>query len=500
MPDSTILTAGEEGTVTRHTGETHTETHTEPPAPDEKALDESERAELERLRAEVARLRTEPGRAEPGRAEPGTGPVIPPRRPGRARRWGRTTLAVLLIAIACILSPLSVVAVWARGEVTDTDRYVDTVAPLANDPAVQEAMTTDITNTVFQYIDIQGLTQRAFAALADRGTLPPDLAASLQGLAVPVANGVRSFTEDQVRKVVQSDLFAQAWEAANRAAHEQLVAALSGQGGGAVVVEGNAVKLDVAAFVATVKARLVDSGFQLAARIPQVNATFTIFESSDVSKVQRGFHLLDRLGLWLPFILVALAALGIFLARNHRLAFIGAGFGVALAMLAAAIALAATRNAYLDGVPQDVLPTGAAAVLFDTVVRFLREALRAAFLIGLLVVLGAFLTGPSVTAVTIRRWLVAGFAWVRGWLAAAGADLEGVTAWVAPRARLLRGLVVAATFLVLLLVRYRTPALVGWLTLAVLACLAIIQFLATPPAPPRHPPLPHTAPAVPAHG
>src|SRR5262249_60612235 len=120
---------------------------------------------------------------------------------------------------------------------------------------------------IFQYIDIEGLTQRAFAALADRGTLPPDLAATLEGLAVPVANGVRSFAEDQVRKVVQSDLFARAWEAANRAAHEQLVAALSGQGGGAVTVEGNAVKLDVAAFVATVKARLAASGFPLAAPV-----------------------------------------------------------------------------------------------------------------------------------------------------------------------------------------------------------------------------------------
>src|SRR5262249_38449326 len=234
--------------------------------------------------------------------------------------------------------------------------------------------------------------------------------------------------------------------------------------------------------------------------IPQVNATFTIFESSDVSKVQRGFHLLDRLGLWLPFILVALAALGIYLARNHRLAFIGTGVGVALAMLAAAIALAATRHAYLDAVPQAMLPTAAAAVLLDPAVPSLRGALRAVFLIGLLVALGAFLPGRSVTAVAPRRWLVAGFGWVRGRLATAGAGLEGVTAWVAPRARLLRGLVVAAAFLGLLLVRYRTPALVGWLTLAVLLCLAGIQFLAPTRAPSRPPPLPRTAPAVAAHG
>jgi hypothetical protein len=437
------------------------------------ALDPSERAELERLRAEVARLRASSDRGQ----APGV------ERPKRRRRWWRVAAAVVLIVISCALSPLSVVAVWARGEVTDTNRYVETVAPLASDPAVQEAITTDITNTVFRYIDVQGLTQQAFAALAERGSLPPNIAAQLQALAVPVANGVRSFAEDQVRKVVQSDAFARAWAETNRAAHQQLVATLSGEGGGSVRVEGNAVKLDMAAFLAVVKQRLIDSGFALASRIPAVNATFVIFESEDVGKVQRGYNLLEKLGFWLPFILVALAALGIYAAPNHRLAFIGVGMGVALAMLVAGAALAVGRRAYLDGVPTEVLPPDAAAVLFDTVVRFLREAIRAAFLIGLLVALGAFLTGPSTTAVTIRRWLVAGFAAAKGGLAAAGVHLDGVTRWVAPRAQMFRVLVVAVAFGVLLLERYRTLGLVGWLTVWVLAGLAVVQFLAAEPRP-----------------
>ena len=37
-------------------------------------------------------------------------------------------VATLLIVIGCILAPLSVVAVWAKNQVTNTDRYVATVA------------------------------------------------------------------------------------------------------------------------------------------------------------------------------------------------------------------------------------------------------------------------------------------------------------------------------------------------------------------------------------
>ncbi|HYJ76411.1 MAG TPA: hypothetical protein VEV65_12470, partial [Kineosporiaceae bacterium] len=364
------------------------------PTDETTVLDADERAELIRLRAEVARLREETPEGPAG-----------PRRSRSARGWGRTIAAVLLIGIACALAPLSVVSVWARGEVTDTDRYVETVAPLASDPAVQQAVTNQLTNIVFQYVDVQGITNDAVGALQGREILPPAVASQLQALAVPLANGVRSFAQDRIGQVVRSDQFAQAWQQANRAAHEQLVKALTGQGG-AVTVQNDAVRVDLAPFLDVVKQRLVANGFELASRIPEVNATFTVFQSADVGKIQRAFSLLDTLGFWLPFVLTALAAVGIYVARNRRLAFIGAGIGVAVAMLVGAIALQGARSAYLDGVPATVLPSDAAAVLFDTTVRYLREAVRALALVGVLVALGAFLTGPSRTAVTVRRWFV----------------------------------------------------------------------------------------------
>ena len=45
--------------------------------------------------------------------------------PVSRQRW-RTILAVLLIVVGCVLAPLAGVAVWARNQVTNTDRYVRT--------------------------------------------------------------------------------------------------------------------------------------------------------------------------------------------------------------------------------------------------------------------------------------------------------------------------------------------------------------------------------------
>jgi cytochrome c oxidase assembly factor CtaG len=66
-------------------------------------------------------------------------------------------VASLLIVVACLLAPLGVAAVWARNQVTNTDRYVATVAPPAKDPAIRQAVTDVITAQVFTYIDVEGL-------------------------------------------------------------------------------------------------------------------------------------------------------------------------------------------------------------------------------------------------------------------------------------------------------------------------------------------------------
>ena len=176
---------------------------------DDTALSPEERAELERLRAEVAELRSKAA-AAPVAAET---PVVPPPRP-RRQRW-RSVVATLLIVIGCILAPISVVAVWTKNLVTDTDRYVATVAPLASDPAIQSAIADKITTEIFTKLDVTGITNQAVDALAERG-LPPLVATQLHALSEPLSNGVESFVRTEVGKVVASEAFANAWTTANR--------------------------------------------------------------------------------------------------------------------------------------------------------------------------------------------------------------------------------------------------------------------------------------------
>jgi hypothetical protein len=436
------------------------------------ALGADERAELERLRVEVAALRAQ--------ARPAGGGE-PPGRPGAGggrQRW-RTMVAILCIVVACVLAPLSVVAIWTRNQVTNTDRYVATVSPLASDPAIQAAIADQITAQVFTYIDVQGLTTQAVDALTDQG-LRPEVATQLRAFAVPIANGVQSFTRSQVGKVVESDAFADAWVQANRVAHAELVAALTGEGGGSVTVENDTVSLNLAAFIETVKARLVEAGFSVAARIPQVNASFVLFQSEDITRARSAFNLLNTLGIWLPILALVLLGIGVYVAKDHRRALVGAALGVAAGMVVLALGLAVFRSIYLDAVPASVLPHDAAAVLYDTIVRFLRLGLRTMLVLALVVAAAAFLTGQSVTAVRTRQGLTGGIGWVAGGAEHAGLRTGRVGTWVGANKRALRIGAVAAAALALVFWGRPTGKVVLGLTLALLAVLAIIEFLGRP--------------------
>jgi hypothetical protein len=316
-------------------------------------------------------------------------------------------VATFLIVVGRIMAPLSVVAVWTKDLVTDTDRYVATVAPLADDPAIQNAVADKITVQIFTHLDVAGVTNQAVDALAERG-LPPLVATQLHALSEPVASGVEGFVRTEVGQVVASDAFTDAWLTANRAAHSALLAALTGQTGEGVTIENDTVSINLGPIIQEVKQRLIDRGFELASRIPDVNPSFVLIQSDAISKARGAFNLLNNIGNWLPVIALIFLALGVYVAKGHRRALVGAGLGLAGGLLALGLGIALFRSIYLNATPADVLPHDAAAAFYDTLVRFLRLGLRTVLVLGLVVALAGFLTGRSITAVRARAGLSKG--------------------------------------------------------------------------------------------
>jgi hypothetical protein len=212
-----------------------------------------------------------------------------------------------------------------------------------------------------------------------------------------------------------------------------------------------------------------------------VNASFVLFQSADITRARSAFNLLNTLGIWLLIVTLILLGLGVYVAKDHRRALVGAAVGVAVSMVVLALALAVFRSIYLDAVPASVLPHDAAAVLYDTIVRFLRLGLRTILVLALVVAAGAFLTGQSVTAVRTREGLARAIASLQGGAEQAGFRTGPVGAWVYSNKRALR--IGAVTLAALVLVFWGRPTgkVVLGLTLALLVVLAVIEFLGRSP-------------------
>lgn len=349
---------------------------------------------LRRLRAEVSGLESKLGEP-PGAADDGSG-----RRTARTGWWRPPVVTICLVLLA-LIAPLSIVATWAHDQVSDTDRYVATVAPLARDPQLQNAITTRITREITSRIDVSGLTASAVTALQQRGA-PPAAALGLRALSGPLADALEGWISKQVHKIVSSDTFATAWDEANRQAHSQMVALLTGKGTVAQVQNG-AVRIDLAAFIDTVKAQLVSAGFGLAANIPTVNAEFTVMQSADLEKAQKGFRALSALAHTLPVVGVLLLIAAIAVARNRRRTVLAAAIVIAASMLLLGIALNGARSFYLDALSGQQISQSTAQLFYDTLVRFIRFNLRALLVLSLAVALVAWLSGPSPSASAVRR-------------------------------------------------------------------------------------------------
>ena len=214
----------------------------------------------------------DPGSGErPERDAARAGVAGPRGRPGQARRRGfswRTPLAVLLIILGCVLAPLSVLGVWTANQISDTNTYVANMAPLIQDPAIQNALTNKLTNEIVTKIDVKGRTDQAAAELTAKGFT--QAGTLLQGVSGSVASGVQGFVHSAVQKAVTGPRMAAAWTQVNRAGHQALVAVLSGRGGknGAVKVSNGQVTLDVAPLEAVAKQDLVARGLTIADKIP----------------------------------------------------------------------------------------------------------------------------------------------------------------------------------------------------------------------------------------
>ena len=446
---------------------------------------ETTEAALARLADENARLRARLDAAESSAAAsaetvplPGlAAPTVPP--PTR-QRW-RAVLAVALIAFGVLLAPVAVVSHWTRNVVTDTDTFVATVAPLADDPAFQAFLVTEIVTVVEEQVDIETVATDLFDGLAALD-LPPRAQDALALLEGPAIEGVRSLIRTSAERVVASDAFATVWEEALRLSQTQIIAALEGDTSSALAISDTGeVGIQLGPIIAEVKQQLVAQGFGLAANIPEIDRTIPIAQSDALVQARTAYQLLNLAGTVLPWVSLLLIVTGVLVARRRSLAMIWAGITLGLSMALLAAGVSVGRLFFVNALSPDYLPSDLAGTVYDSLVPLVYASALSVGLAAVTVAIVAYLAGPFRGATAVRRLVTDGGRHRRASAARSGVTTGRSGLWLYRARRFIRAVVGIGAAAVALFWRPLTPAVIIWTAVLALIVLLLLELLQRPP-------------------
>jgi hypothetical protein len=341
----------------------------------------------------------------------------------RGRRQQRITrlrqiVAAVLVVVAALGVTASVVGVWAGRTTLDTDRWVETVAPLDQDPAVRAAVSAYMTEQIFDTLNVQQRVQEA---------LPPSAAF----LATPLTGQVRGYVQGSVNQVLASEQFDLLWQEMNRVAHRQVVTILEGESD-VVRSTGDTVTLNLLPVVnevlrlleqqvPTIFGRTVNlptitdgqipAGLEtriesaLGVSLPANFAEIPIYRGDELASAQQAVVQARRsLGLLVLGSVLALA-LALLISPGRRRTTLQFGVWLAVSVVALTSLLRAIRAQLVEQVPAGQLRDGADAAA-QVVFANLRERGTQLLWLGILIALVAYLVGPGRGPVALRHGVV----------------------------------------------------------------------------------------------
>jgi hypothetical protein len=302
---------------------------------------------------------------------------------------GRRYAVRALLVGATILAVLSIFAVWANRQLLDADNWADTSSSMLNDSAIRTQVSGYLVDEVYANVDVNGEVARA---------LPP----RLKPLAGPAASGLRDAAQRTTDRALGRPRIQEAWKQANRITAQQFINIAEGNSR-LVTTSGSAVVLDLRTLLVDIVTRL---GLppSLIQKIPPSAGHITIMSSSNVNTAKNAVSWLKGLAAVLPAVAVAMLALAVYLARGRRReTLLIAGLDLIAAGLFVLVARSVAGGYVVDHLTSTAAVQPAAQAAWSIGTRILYEVAQATVVIGIPVVVAAWVAGPYRPAVAVRR-------------------------------------------------------------------------------------------------
>jgi len=306
----------------------------------------------------------------------------------KQRHFWRSFLVWVLIVLACVFSIAGTLSAWVQTTTLDTTAFVNTIAPLIKQEAVVKAVSDAAVSELFKTYDIQGKIKtglddlsKAIKQVAPKDSPIPDI--NLSFIAEPISSGLEGVAKTAAQKILQSSQFYAVWEKTLRTAHQAI--------------------LNLSELLTKVKDQLVSAGLGFLSKvtIPPDFGQIELFTSAQIGSVKSMVNLLGLLSWVLPLLAFIFFVLAVWLALDHRKALLRSAIGLAIAMLVVLIVLKVAHGQLFNQikVAQNV---AAANVIWSTVLSGLKQAVWGLLVLGVLVAVGAGVSGPAKWAIWVR--------------------------------------------------------------------------------------------------
>jgi hypothetical protein len=298
--------------------------------------------------------------------------------------------ATVLVVLGTICAVFAVAAIWVNRQALDTDNWAKASSQMLEDKAIRTQLSTFLVDQLYANVDVAGEIRNA---------LPP----RAQPLAGPAAGAVRNVAQDAANELLQRPRVQALWENANRAAHATFLKIVKG-GGSNVSTANGTVTLNLGDILQQVAGRVGAGG--LASKIPPNAAQITVLKSNQLSTAQDVINALRPLAILLVLLMLVFYGVAIAIARTRRRQTLRAvGFGLIVAGAIGLIARSAGGNAVVNSLASTEAVRPAVESVWRIGTSLLSEAAVATVLYGVLIVLAAWLAGPTRAATAVRRAL-----------------------------------------------------------------------------------------------
>jgi hypothetical protein len=295
---------------------------------------------------------------------------------------------MVLIVLASLIGFFSVFALWAKRQALETETWTETSSKLLENEEIRDAIADFLITQLYANVDVQGEIEKR---------LPPEI----KGLAGPAAGGLRQAGGEVARTALEQPKVQAAWEKANRTAHKQLLAVIDDESAAASTT-GGVVTLDLKVILGTVASQVgISQG--LVDKLPADAAQLEVLRSDQLEAAQDGVRALRFLAWFLTAFALVLYAIAIYINRDRRRETLR-NVGVSLVIVGILVLFAhgLAGNAVVGALTETAASEGPVQATWDIGTSLLVETGQAIIAYGIVIVLAAWIAGPSTAATWVR--------------------------------------------------------------------------------------------------